>query len=182
MAVDLKVNRMNQWLRKSCSLERLHQKRDVGELLVRPLRIYWSPQASSLCSCPLVFTLAQWVQVDHGRGYIQFKAKWLYKALMGSVNAMRSFVEPLGLNLLPPPTTPSEAIVLGHNPTASWRTKSPKHKAHSQEAASVTLALSAPQELWALIGGPLEHAASLLTGTKSILKLEICPSGGQTVI
>lgn len=44
------------------------------------------------------------------------------------------------------------------------------------------LALSAPQELWALIGGPLEHAASLLTGTKSILKLEICPSGGQTVI
>lgn len=47
---------------------------------------------------------------------IQFKVKWLYKALMGSVNDMRSFLEPLGLALLPPP---SRAIVLGHNPTAS---------------------------------------------------------------
>lgn len=98
---------------------------------------------------------------------------------MGSVNGIRSFLEPLGFALFPPT---QEAIVLGHNPPASWCTKSPKHKAHSQKAASGTLTLSVPQELWALIGGPLEHAATLLTGTKSILKLEICPSGGQTVI
>lgn len=166
ISVDLKIKRMNQLLNNyvligAPSLRRRLEKSD--QVASDDLSV--DSKFHPFLSLPSYLCLGT---VRQGTAHNNHRSSALIVA-QGHSESLLAFTSPHPYRTIVPDC--------GSN---AWCIKLPKHKACRQKTASGS-SLSSSRVI-GIKRWPLECAATLLTGTKSILKLEIWSSWGQTVI